>query len=83
MNITRTSDLTGVTRTMDLPITLVQILAWQHGKLVQEAFPQLNADQREFIMTGISAEEWDTLLPPEDSPVVDYPALKAIFRSRP
>ena len=66
MNITRTSDLTGVTRTMDLPITLVQILAWQHGKLVQEAFPQLNADQREFIMTGISAEEWDEIFAEEE-----------------
>lgn len=28
---------------------------------VQDAFPFLNADQREFLMTGPTPQEWDTL----------------------
>ena len=30
------------------------------GALVQEAFPNLSAAEREFILTGITAEEWET-----------------------
>jgi hypothetical protein len=32
--------------------------SWRSGMLIQEAFPMLNADQREFIMTGVTPEEW-------------------------
>jgi hypothetical protein len=35
--------------------------AWQAGGLVQNAFPMLNADQREFLMTGLTPEQWDKL----------------------
>ncbi|WP_396189902.1 hypothetical protein [Flavobacterium sp.] len=28
---------------------------------MQDAFPHLSADDREFIMTGITAEEWNEL----------------------
>ena len=31
------------------------------GALIQRAFPFLSADQREFLMTGIYAEEWDEM----------------------
>ena len=29
--------------------------------LVQNAFPDLSADDREFILTGITPEEWDQI----------------------
>jgi hypothetical protein len=32
--------------------------AWKSGMLIQEAFPTLNAEQREFLMTGITPDEW-------------------------
>lgn len=32
------------------------------GQLVQDAFSRLNADQREFLMTGMTPEEWDEYL---------------------
>lgn len=61
MKVTRTSAFTGVTRTLDLPITADQVTAYyQHGVLLQDAFPNLSADEREFIKTGVTAEEWDT-----------------------
>jgi len=59
MKITRTSTFSGVERTLDLPITEEQIEAWNAGTLIQEAMPQLSAEDREFIMTGVTPEEWD------------------------
>jgi hypothetical protein len=59
MKITRTSMFSGVTRTLDLPITQEQVTSWESGTLIQKAMPQLSKDQREFVMTGITAQEWD------------------------
>jgi hypothetical protein len=40
---------------MDLPVTMEQINRWQlDGVLIQDAFPNLNADEREFLKTGIT-----------------------------
>lgn len=60
MLVTRRSIKSGIERTLDLPITEEQMQEWQLGKkLIQEAFPNLTADQREFLRTGMTAEEWD------------------------
>jgi len=59
MKITRTSMFTGVTRTLDLPVTQEQLDSWESGTLIQEAMPQLSADDREFVMTGVIGAEWD------------------------
>lgn len=66
MIITKKSMYSGKFNTMDLPITEEQIARWQSGTLIQNAFPNLNADQREFLMTGILPEEWDVMFPDED-----------------
>lgn len=70
MLITRVSLLTGETSTMDIPVTQDQIdelvkttYKWYHPtKLIQEAFPDLTAEQREFIMTGSTSEEWAKIM---------------------
>jgi hypothetical protein len=61
MQITRTSRLTGKTSVMDLNITQVQLDAWVDGELVQNAMPQLSAEEREFLMTGITPAEWNSV----------------------
>ena len=66
MKITRASELTGVTRTLDLPVTEDQIQVWLDGMLIQAAMPNLDADQREFVKTGITSEEWETLRSKKD-----------------
>lgn len=66
MQITRTSVLTGKTRTMDLPVTEEQFKKWLGGALIQVAFPNLSASQREFIKTGATDEEWDEATKEED-----------------
>lgn len=32
--------------------------AWQGGESIQNAMPYLTANQREFLLTGMSPEEW-------------------------
>jgi hypothetical protein len=59
MMITRRSVLTGIVRTKDLPVTEEQMAAWNKGAFIQDAMPQLSAGDREFILTGITNEEWD------------------------
>ena len=59
MMITRTSPFTGITRTKDILVTEDQLERWQRGERIQNVMPYLSASDREFIMTGITAEEWD------------------------
>lgn len=66
MNITRTSMLTGITRTLDIPVTQLQLDRWESGTLIQNAMPDLTADEREFIITGITGEEWDNAFGEEE-----------------
>jgi hypothetical protein len=71
MIIERTSPISGKRNTMDLPITAAQMDSWLSSPtLIQDAFPNLNADQREFILTGILASEWDTMFN-DDEPDLD------------
>lgn len=62
MLIQRTSMLSMKTRTMDIPVTEAQLQSWEFGgELIQNAMPDLTPDQREFIKTGITPDEWDTM----------------------
>jgi len=58
---------TGIERTLDLPITEAQLSEWEAGTLIQKAMPELSADEREFVMTGVTAQEWATEFGDEDS----------------
>ena len=59
MKITRTSIFSGIERTLDLPITQEQLAEWEAGGLIQKVMPDLTTSQREFVMTGVTDEEWD------------------------
>lgn len=61
MKITRRSGISGIVRTKNIPITQEQYDAWNAGLLIQDAMPNISADEREFIMTGITSEEWDDM----------------------
>ena len=60
MKITRTNPFTGKDNTRDLNVTDAQLIAYyEQGLLLQDAFPNLSADDREFIKTGI--DNWDEM----------------------
>ena len=50
---------------MEIPLSHAEFekrfTLWQSGMLIQDAFPMLDAGQREFIKTGITPEEWDNM----------------------
>jgi hypothetical protein len=52
---------TGVVRELEIDCTLEQYSKWQAGAMIQDAMPHLSADDREFVMTGITPEEWDSM----------------------
>lgn len=66
MQITRTSMVSGKTRTRDINCTPEQIATWKAGATIQSAMPQLSADDREFIMTGVTDGEWDEMWSEDD-----------------
>lgn len=68
MEITRRSAISGVVRTKDLDVTEEQMALWEspNRPLIQHAFPNLTAGEREFILTGITEEEWDELYPEDE-----------------
>ena len=39
---------------------------WQDGMLIQNAFPTLDANQREFIMTGMTPALWEKHMGDDD-----------------
>jgi len=65
MKLTKQSMFTGKTHTIDIPLTEKEFKVcnkkWKSGTLIQKAFPMLDTDSREFIMTGCTKEEWDQL----------------------
>ena len=81
MLITRTSGVSGKVNAMEIELSPEEVnnfLAMeQHtlcgfkkwvvpGKLIQDAFPSLSADEREFLMTGITPEEWNSIFGEEE-----------------
>jgi hypothetical protein len=59
--VTKVSELTQKTAKLQIDVTRQQIAKWQSGASLQSAFPDLSADDAEFIKTGITKQEWDKL----------------------
>lgn len=60
MLIKRKSVITGITRSRHIPVNPDDLLAWEQGLgSIQDVMPYLNDNDREFILSGITPEEWD------------------------
>ena len=64
--------ISGNTNTMELNVTQEQLTAWESGVNIQVAMPQLNADEREFIKTGVTPTEWNELFGEEEDEEDNY-----------
>ena len=67
MEITRISAYSGICRTRLLDITEEQLAAYDNGALIQNAFPNLTDEEREFFMTGITRNEWIEMFSDEEA----------------
>jgi hypothetical protein len=63
MEITKISQLSGKENTMNIEVTqyeMIRIENRYHSKeLIQNIVPNLSMEEREFLMTGITPEEWN------------------------
>jgi len=60
MYIKRKSVITGIERTRSIPVNPDDYIAWQSGLgSIQDLMPYLIDNDREFILSGITPEEWD------------------------
>lgn len=66
MLIKKISEYSGKTNTKELDVTQEQLNKWRMGELIQNVMPNLSADEREFLMTGITSEEWNAMFPKEE-----------------
>ena len=67
VEVTAISSFTGKERSRVMEMTAADWRAWsKECVLIQQAFPYLSADDREFLMTGCTPEEWEELFGKED-----------------
>jgi len=66
MIITKKSQLTGEEHSMNLDVSQDQMTRFYNrketGEYVQTIFPNLNPEEREFILTGITPDEWNDFI---------------------
>jgi len=60
MLIKKKSPFTGKVNEREIDVSQRQLNSWNSGTLIQNAMPNLSADDREFLMTGITPEEWNS-----------------------
>lgn len=68
LEVTKKSILSGKTNTMTLDITQEHLDMYEQvgGLLVQAAFPNLSKEEREFLISGITPEEWNNAFGEEE-----------------
>tara|TARA_R110001583_G_scaffold86636_4_gene226367 strand:- start:3665 stop:3877 length:213 start_codon:yes stop_codon:yes gene_type:complete len=67
MKVTRESLASGKTHTKDLPITPAQYIKYIRGEgHVQDIMPDLPPEDREFLISGVTQEEWEELYGKEE-----------------
>ena len=71
INLTATCPMDGKETTVEFPMTLQQFehcwKQWERGAFVQQAFPGLDAEHREFLITALAPEvQAEIFAPPTD-----------------
>jgi hypothetical protein len=65
MLIQRRSPRTGQINVREINCTPEQIIAWDGGRCIQDVMPDVSKEDREFLMTGYTPEDWAIIFPPE------------------
>ena len=69
MKITRKSAITSKENTMEISVCPLKYSAYIEGNMegkIQDLFPELNDDEREFLISGITPEEWNKYIPNDE-----------------
>jgi len=57
--VVRYSPFSGKWHKATLRMTRRNLAQWLDGELIQDVFPNLATDEREFLITGITPAEWE------------------------
>ncbi len=66
MLIKMNSMLTGKIHEREIDVTPEQLQKWKDGAMIQDAMPHLSADDREFLISGATPEEWNKFFGPRE-----------------
>lgn len=66
MTIVRRSPVTGKMNYRHIDISNEEYYEWEQGFLLQDVAPHLSLEDREFIISGCTPEDFDTLYPEEE-----------------
>jgi hypothetical protein len=65
MLVRKTSQISKIEHVMDLDVTFNQLERienrYQTKELIQDIVPNLSKEEREFLITGITPEEWNKM----------------------
>lgn len=67
LEVTIPSPVTGKLSTMTLPVTMAAWNEWQAGQYIQAAMPDLCPEEREFLMSGMTEDDWAGMADEDDS----------------
>lgn len=84
MIVTRKHPFTGEINCRYLPITIEEVVRWNSGELIQNVWPHLSPDDREFILSGIT--DWENFVPQPPQQIVERPKdldLQTLLRPNP
>lgn len=66
MLIMRRSPITNEINELDIAVTQAELDDWYSGTPIQIAMPRISADEREFIKTGLTVEDWNNIFKDEE-----------------
>jgi hypothetical protein len=49
-----------------MEVSVEQYINWRNGELIQVAFPDMSADDRELLKTGTHPECWEKMFPEKE-----------------
>ncbi len=50
----------------DLSVNIEGFIAWQGGEFIQDALPELSADERELLISGTCPTCWEEMFPSDE-----------------
>lgn len=69
MKITKQSLLSFKRHTLDIPISEEDYNKFCNGMSIQDAAPYLSKSDREFLISGITEQEWNQAFPKEEEEI--------------
>jgi hypothetical protein len=67
MNITRASPISGKVNTLAIDVTEEQLADWKRGTLIQNAMPNVSPEERDFILLGLTPDEWNEIFEADEN----------------